>query len=406
MEAPLDSDEEADADALTLESVRPGPLLDRAASSLEEQSEGGPTFRSLDDGSLTVVPLSVEAQAGPALDVAFLTWNINGNPLNAADAKVWATCAGPADAYFVAIQELIDIEAKEGLPDRATREANSAAAAAEAASVLQAVLSEACGEPLMPLGEPIAMLAIFLVGFARPSVAAEPGFPAQRVPAHYTEEAAAALEAKAAAEDEEKAKKLRGEAEKTRAKVGQKGGVAVGVKLGGVGLCVLNAHLPAGEKESSTAERDAAALALRSALPLASLGEGAFFVLMGDVNSRTRIGHLQQEEAQQLVGTLTRKASTRVELQEVHEFDELVGGFASYTGDLCEAEISWAPTYKFKKSDFDAKRAPSYCDRVLWRADPNVLPRLYAHCPEVTTSDHKPVAAVLSVAKPPAAAAS
>ena len=102
------------------------------------------------------------------------------------------------------------------------------------------------------------------------------------------------------------------------------------------------------------------------------------------MSSRTRIGHLQQEEAQQLVGTLTRKASTRVELQEVHEFDELVGGFASYTGDLCEAEISWAPTYKFKKSDFDAKRAPSYCDRVLWRADPNVLPRLYAHCPEVT----------------------
>ena len=84
----------------------------------------------------------------------------------------------------------------------------------------------------------------------------------------------------------------------------------------------------------------AAALALRSALPLASLGEGALFVLMGDVNSRTRIGHLEQEEAQQLVGTLTRKASTRVELQEVHEFDELVGGFANYTGEVSASGLA------------------------------------------------------------------
>ena len=29
--------------------------------------------------------------------------------------------AGSADAYFISIQELIDIEAKEGLPDRAVR---------------------------------------------------------------------------------------------------------------------------------------------------------------------------------------------------------------------------------------------------------------------------------------------
>ena len=47
-----------------------------------------------------------EASRRRALDVGLLTWNINGNPLSAEDAKAWAECAGPADAYFVAIQAL------------------------------------------------------------------------------------------------------------------------------------------------------------------------------------------------------------------------------------------------------------------------------------------------------------
>ena len=33
---------------------------------------------------------------------------------------------------------------------------------------------------------------------------------------------------------------------------------------------------------------------------------------------------------------------------------------------MCEATITWAPSYKFKKGKYDEKRAPSYCDRVLW----------------------------------------
>ena len=33
---------------------------------------------------------------------------------------------------------------------------------------------------------------------------------------------------------------------------------------------------------------------------------------------------------------------------------------------MCEAVITWAPSYKFKKGKYDEKRAPSYCDRVLW----------------------------------------
>ena len=103
----MDSDDEAELDRLALEAVT------SAASNEEEDGDGdAPVYRSL--GGLNVVPISTEARAGPVLEIAFLTWNINGNALNVEDAAVWAASAGPADAYFVGIQELIDIEAKEG----------------------------------------------------------------------------------------------------------------------------------------------------------------------------------------------------------------------------------------------------------------------------------------------------
>ena len=221
--------------------------------------------------ALRVVPLSApptaaEADARRVIDAAFLTWNVNGHAISPEDARAWAAAAGPADAYFISIQELIDIEAKEGLPDREVRLANSKSAAAAAAAVMGEALSEACGETMVPVGEPVAMLAIFLCVFVRPELAAPaaPLFPAVGLPAHYTKEAADALDSAGHAE----------QAATMRAKVGQKGGVILGLRLGGSGagdcgggggvnFCVLATHLPAGDKDSSTGERDLAAADLR-----------------------------------------------------------------------------------------------------------------------------------------------
>ena len=80
-------------------------------------------------GGLRIVPLSAppkrasttETATRSVIDAAFLTWNVNGHSISREDARVWAQAAGPADAFFISIQELIDIEAKEGLPDRAVR---------------------------------------------------------------------------------------------------------------------------------------------------------------------------------------------------------------------------------------------------------------------------------------------
>ena len=64
---------------------------------------------------------TTETATRSVIDAAFLTWNVNGKPISREDARAWAKAAGPADAFFISIQELIDIEAKEGLPDRAVR---------------------------------------------------------------------------------------------------------------------------------------------------------------------------------------------------------------------------------------------------------------------------------------------
>lgn len=69
-----------------------------------------------------------------------------------------------------------------------------------------------------------------------------------------------------------------------------------------------------------------------------------------------------------------------------------------------EAAISFPPTFKVEKGEpgfkYTAKRSPAWCDRILVKS---VLPHLHATCesyftvPAITTSDHKPVSAVLSL---------
>ena len=48
------------------------------------------------------------------------------------------------------------------------REANSAKASTAAAAIMGEALSEVCGETLVPVGEPTAMLAIFMCLLAAP----------------------------------------------------------------------------------------------------------------------------------------------------------------------------------------------------------------------------------------------
>jgi hypothetical protein len=69
-----------------------------------------------------------------------------------------------------------------------------------------------------------------------------------------------------------------------------------------------------------------------------------------------------------------------------------------------EGAITFAPTFKVQKGEpgfcYTQKRSPAWCDRVLFKS---ALPHKQATCdsyytvPDICTSDHKPVAAVVSL---------
>lgn len=85
-----------------------------------------------------------------------------------------------------------------------------------------------------------------------------------------------------------------------------------------------------------------------------------------------------------------------------HEYFDFPTGFA-------EQPIAFPPTYKYEPGTdaFESakRRVPSWCDRVLYKPAPGLVPLCYDYVPEATTSDHRPVLAsfAFSVGDPPCA---
>ncbi|CAI5531783.1 unnamed protein product, partial [Closterium sp. Naga37s-1] len=69
---------------------------------------------------------------------------------------------------------------------------------------------------------------------------------------------------------------------------------------------------------------------------------------------------------------------------------------------FCEAPIAFAPTFKVLRDElqqYNPKRLPAWCDRVLWRSLPgcNLTCTRYTSAPTVLTGDHKPVLAEFGI---------
>ncbi len=72
-----------------------------------------------------------------------------------------------------------------------------------------------------------------------------------------------------------------------------------------------------------------------------------------------------------------------------------------------EADITFAPTYKFKINtniyDTSRNRLPSWCDRILYKIMKEnhkvieCVPSEYNHVDEINLSDHKPVFAMFDI---------
>jgi len=426
-----DSDEEASREILEASRSRGPPMLNRLRPTPSSfyVDPSAPSYRGGGGESMMGSLLDVTAATGhsmmplmtserhdtaasPAevsarsLKLAFLTFNINGATLTAADAVSWIKLVGTADAYFVGIQELIDIVDSTITGEQ--RAAMSHAQATLALDALKVALEAVCGEELDLVSPPAVMVSIFLAVFVRKELVYDELLVEPWLPAHYTKPP----------------------------KLGNKGGVAVSVRLAGcLPVCALNVHLPAGEIEEAIAARDEAAQtcfhSLAASLTKAesswrSLAEHGLGVVLGDVNSRTSIDAdaaiAAIEHSQQLsthkpteLAAGADASSAQQPLAALLANDELCSGQSSWAARrFTEASITFAPSYKFKpnSSKYDSKpskpRTPSWCDRVLWRAASGVkvAPLTYSAAFDVVPSDHKPVAALLRVTLPAAASAS
>jgi len=187
---------------------------------------------------------------------------------------------------------------------------------------------------------------------------------------------------------------------------GNKGAVCLRFTLTGSSFCFLNVHLQSGQ-ENQAARNQNIDDALRYAFQgLGAHGqqrdpkynfrrESAFIAplhhvtfIFGDFNFRLDVPadgfSLDEEPATWLEHDPWRKG--------------LVEGLEDFT----EGEINFPPTYKYRPGtdELDEKRIPAWCDRVLYKAMPNVCVflRHYTSLPVLRhTSDHRPVVAELEV---------
>ncbi|XP_071687305.1 type IV inositol polyphosphate 5-phosphatase 9-like [Rutidosis leptorrhynchoides] len=184
--------------------------------------------------------------------------------------------------------------------------------------------------------------------------------------------------------------------------LGNKGSVSARFELQDTSFCFVCSHLASGGGEGDEQNRnsDAVNIFSRTSFPTTNgssihlpkrILDHDRVVLFGDLNYRIS---LPDKETRSLVNqkdwkTLVKHDQLRVELKD--------GQFGSWH----EGDIDFAPTYKylpnsdeyFCKND-DAKRSPSWCDRVIWRGEG--LKQILYERSESKLSDHRPVKAIFS----------
>ncbi|ODQ77548.1 hypothetical protein BABINDRAFT_41525 [Babjeviella inositovora NRRL Y-12698] len=169
-----------------------------------------------------------------------------------------------------------------------------------------------------------------------------------------------------------------------------KGGVGVSFKFSGTNFCFISSHLAAGL--NNVEERHVDYKSLARGLKFSRnkrIKDHDVVMWFGDLNYRILLG---SEEVKPMV--------KQARYGELFEHDQL--GLQMTAGEsfpyFNEAEIKFAPTYKFDKGtgNYDTSekgRVPAWCDRIVTLTrNGNELQQLsYNSVPEICFSDHKPI---------------
>ena len=204
--------------------------------------------------------------------------------------------------------------------------------------------------------------------------------------------------------------------------MGKKGAVAIGFRVHDSSLCFVSSHLAAGRKNLEHRSDNYRSIVGKLTLlpPIEgedhakpwhrnghrkfSAREGLSILdydvvfWVGDLNYHID-PELSIEEVFRLVENSDwRSLLRRDQLVMQRETGQAFSGFR-------EAELSFAPTYKYMpgSDDYDRReeklRAPAWCDRVQWYSSDGssegMVRPIYYNRAELTLSDHKPVLAIL-----------
>lgn len=192
---------------------------------------------------------------------------------------------------------------------------------------------------------------------------------------------------------------------------GNKGAIIVRLVLDDSSICFVNCHLAAGQTQTLHRNNDIAAILEANTLPqypltegkgaqhsdvFASGGDGSMImdheicIINGDLNYRidtmgrdTVVKHVQQGNLGRLLERdqllLSRRKNPGFRLRAFQE-----------------SPIAFAPTYKYNvhTDEYDTsekRRAPAWCDRILYRGLGKVKLEDYRRWDQVRVSDHRPV---------------
>ena len=193
---------------------------------------------------------------------------------------------------------------------------------------------------------------------------------------------------------------------------GNKGALVTRFVLDDSSICFINCHLAAGQTQTSHRNNDVASILEaeeltpqpdpdeRSSLYVGG-GDGTqildheICILNGDLNYR--IDAIPRDTVISMIkrGELTKL----LERDQIMVSRRRVSGFR--LGPFAELPITFAPTYKYdvgtdNYDSSDKKRAPAWCDRLLYRGAGRVKQIEYRRH-EVRTSDHRPVSGVFKI---------
>eukprot|EP00927_Polykrikos_kofoidii_P044170 TRINITY_DN38211_c0_g1_i1.p1 TRINITY_DN38211_c0_g1~~TRINITY_DN38211_c0_g1_i1.p1 ORF type:complete len:796 (+),score=105.71 TRINITY_DN38211_c0_g1_i1:236-2623(+) len=186
--------------------------------------------------------------------------------------------------------------------------------------------------------------------------------------------------------------------------VGNKGGVVVSFDVCNTSFCFVGCHLAAHHEFTKRRKADCEQI-LRQArvrdknLDVASQFDYCFW--MGDLNYRIDLegndGEDRPEDCEKVYALIAAERWQELlsydQLRREQELGEIFVGFE-------EGNPEFPPTFKVCRRsgvEYEQKRVPSYCDRILWKCLPHCQASIQQTSlkaiVDVSTSDHKPVCA-------------